>query len=88
MAKDDYLSAGDEELLDALDSHDTVKGAAESIHIKASSARVRLYDIRKKKVRATNTVNRLNTRGIKNPLVRKLLIPLQRVEPKVETRDE
>ena len=84
MAKDDYLTEKEERLLDALEIYQTIAQAARKVGVAASTGRAMLYIIRQKRIKSTNTVNRLNNRGKRDARVQHLLSPIRREAPKVE----
>lgn len=83
MAKDDLLTEREETVLDELLHYD-ISGVARKLGISSGTVRTTLYHIRQKRVKATNTVNRLNGRTRHNSNMIKLLASTKKYTPKVD----
>ena len=82
--KDDYLTVEEYKLLDTLLVVNTLKAAARKLGISYATCRVRCRSIRQKRVRATNTVNRLNNYSKRDIRLAALIAPIKREAPQVE----
>jgi len=79
----DYLSESETQLLETMRKYQTLKGAARELDMNYSTARVRMHQIRQKRMKATNTVNRLNNYSKGNPSLAKLLMQIKRENPTI-----
>jgi DNA-binding CsgD family transcriptional regulator len=73
------LSPYEERIIEAISEEGDVKSAALELKISPSTIYSVLSHIKLKRVKAQNTVNRLNTVTRKCVALRRLLIPLQKV---------
>tara|TARA_Y100000310_G_scaffold335940_1_gene419214 strand:- start:11 stop:289 length:279 start_codon:yes stop_codon:yes gene_type:complete len=83
MADTDLLTEREEEVLDLVESYETGL-VARKLNISSGTVRTTLHNIRRKRVLATNTVNRLNARTRNNSRMTKLLASTKKYTPKVQ----
>lgn len=75
----DWLTPYEERIIEAILEEGDVRSAAYELKIKPSTVYGVLSNIRMKLLKSQNTVNHLNTKKSKSRVLKRLLVPLQKV---------
>jgi len=74
-----YLTPYEERIIEAIIENGDVRMAASELGISRSTVYNVLYRIRKKLVKSQNTVNKVNNYKKRSRVLKRLLVPIQRV---------